>query len=54
MMKIYAAVALAILGVRLAFAFLNYIELVQFFGSAIGGLVSRIIASSTLLACNVA
>jgi len=36
MMKIYAAVALAILGVRLAFAFLNYIELVQFFGSAIG------------------
>lgn len=35
MMKIYAAVAIAILGARLAFATLSAIELVQFFGTAI-------------------
>jgi len=35
MMKIYAAVALAILGVRLAFEYLTVIELVQYFGTAI-------------------
>lgn len=36
MMKIYAAIALAILGVRLAFETLTPVELVQFFATAIG------------------
>ena len=35
MMKIYAAIAIAILGVRIAFETLSVIELVQFFGTAI-------------------
>lgn len=35
MMKIYAAIAIAILGVRVAFEFLELMELVQFFGSVI-------------------
>ncbi len=41
MMKIYSAIAIAILGVRVAFEFLELIELVQFFGTAIAiGLVA--------------
>lgn len=35
MMKIYAAIAIAIMGVRVAFEFLTFMELVQFFGSVI-------------------
>jgi small-conductance mechanosensitive channel len=35
MMKIYAAIGLAILGVRLAFEYLEFWELVQFLGSAV-------------------
>mgnify|MGYP006883070367 CR=1 FL=1 len=35
MMKIYAAMALAIMGVRIAFEFLTLSELIQFFGSTL-------------------
>lgn len=44
MLKIYAAVGIAILGARLAFAYLTPIELVQFFGTAIGiGIASTLL-----------
>jgi len=35
MMKIYAAIAIAILGVRIAFEYLDTIEMIQFLGSAL-------------------
>mgnify|MGYP006883056029 CR=1 FL=1 len=34
MMKVYAAIAIAILGVRIAFEYLEFWEMVQFLGSA--------------------
>lgn len=36
MMKIYAAIAIAILGVRVAFEYLTLLEMVWFLGSALG------------------
>jgi hypothetical protein len=44
MMKIYAAVGLAVLGVRLAFEYLSVSDLILFFASAIGiGLASTLL-----------
>lgn len=44
MMKIYSAVGLAILGVRLAFEYLNVVELIQFIGTAIAiGLIGTLL-----------